>query len=262
MARLRTVKPEFWTSEQVMECSPITRLLFIGLWNFCDDGGNHPASSVTLRAEVFPGDKHQVSTDDVKKCIAELTEYALIFEYEKDSKRYWHVTGWRHQKIDKPTFKYPQPNNQVAIAEDSGSNQVAIADPSLLRGEESSGVESSGVESRGVERSGEIPIAIGKPNCPHQEIINLYHELLPANPCIKDWTAARKGMLKARWDEDSERQNLQYWRGLFEYISRSKFLTGRADKSNGRPFLPSLAWMIKAENFAKIREGNYEEKSA
>ena len=30
-----------WTSEQIVECSPIARLLFIGMWNFCDDGGNH-----------------------------------------------------------------------------------------------------------------------------------------------------------------------------------------------------------------------------
>ena len=42
MARIRTIKPEFWTSEQVVDCSPTARLLFIGLWNFCDDGGVHP----------------------------------------------------------------------------------------------------------------------------------------------------------------------------------------------------------------------------
>ena len=52
MARIRTVKPEFWASEQVMECSPIARLLFIGLWNFCDDAGNHPLSEKTLRDYV------------------------------------------------------------------------------------------------------------------------------------------------------------------------------------------------------------------
>ncbi len=44
MARIRSIKTEFWTAEQVMECSPIARLLFIGMWNFCDDGGNHPAT--------------------------------------------------------------------------------------------------------------------------------------------------------------------------------------------------------------------------
>ena len=54
MSRIRTVKPEFWTSEQIIACSPIARLLFIGLWNFCDDNGVHPASYIRLKAEVFP----------------------------------------------------------------------------------------------------------------------------------------------------------------------------------------------------------------
>lgn len=56
MARIRTIKPEFWTSEQVMNCSRDARLLFIGLWNFCDDYGRHPANSKQLKALIFPDD--------------------------------------------------------------------------------------------------------------------------------------------------------------------------------------------------------------
>lgn len=276
MARLRTVKPEFWTSEQVMECSPITRLLFIGLWNFCDDGGNHPASSVTLRAEVFPGDKHPVSTDDVQKCITELLEHALIVEYEANNKRYWHVTGWHHQKIDKPTFKYPKPQNQGAIAEDSGSNQGAIADTSRRRGEERNGDETNGAETNKPSSDDDgsaQPSAdhqpsqtdnpnSAKPNCPHTEIIALYHEILPSCPAIRDWTPTRATALRARWNESSERQSLEYWRGLFEYIAGIPFLTGNKSGSNGRAFFADLPWIVKAENFAKIREGRYEERAA
>lgn len=39
MARIRTVKPEFWTDEKIVECSIPARLLFIGLFNFADDKG-------------------------------------------------------------------------------------------------------------------------------------------------------------------------------------------------------------------------------
>ena len=66
MARIRTIKPEFWTSEQVMECSPLARLLFIGVWNFCDDAGNHPMSAKTLKALVFPGD--DITSAKVGEC--------------------------------------------------------------------------------------------------------------------------------------------------------------------------------------------------
>lgn len=94
-----------------------------------------------------------------------------------------------------------------------------------------------------------------KPDCPHQEIIALYHQILPACHRIVDWTPNRSKVLKARWDENRKRQNLEYWKGLFEYIAKCPFLVGRA---GNKPFLASLDWICKAENFAKIREGRYE----
>jgi hypothetical protein len=105
MARIRSIKPEFWTSEQVMECSRDARLLFIGMWNFCDDGGNHPASAITLKAEVLPGD--DVSATLVMQWIDELIEKQLLAEYEANGREFWHVTGWYHQRIDQPTLRHP-----------------------------------------------------------------------------------------------------------------------------------------------------------
>lgn len=105
MARIRTIKPEFWTSEQVMECSPLARLLFIGIWNFCDDGGNHPLSAITIKALVFPGDA--ISSDDVRRMLDELSASGLLSFYSASGKHYLHVNGWAHQKIDKPTVKFP-----------------------------------------------------------------------------------------------------------------------------------------------------------
>src|SRR4051812_10412482 len=56
MARIRSIKPEFWSSEQVMECARDTRLLFIGLWNFVDDADRMSFSSKQIKALIFPGD--------------------------------------------------------------------------------------------------------------------------------------------------------------------------------------------------------------
>jgi len=103
-------------------------------------------------------------------------------------------------------------------------------------------------------------IAIGKPNCQHTEVINLYHEILPASPRIKDWTPARAATLKARWNESADRQNLEYWKALFEYIAGIPFLTGRVASNGRKPFVCSLDWLLKAENFAKVREGRYEDQ--
>lgn len=105
MARIRSIKPEFWTSEQILDCSPMARLLFIGIWNFCDDAGNHVASPRTIKANVLPGD--DIDSTTVQGLLDELYRNGLIDFYIVDSKRYLHVTGWHHQRIDKPTYKHP-----------------------------------------------------------------------------------------------------------------------------------------------------------
>jgi hypothetical protein len=95
-------------------------------------------------------------------------------------------------------------------------------------------------------------------DCPHQEIIALYHEILPMCPQVRDWTPARASQLRTRWNEDERRQNLAYWRKFFEYVKSCDFLVGRSSK----PFFADLEWMTKAGNFTKIREAKYENRTA
>ena len=111
MARIRSIKPEFWTAEQVMELTRDARLLFVGLWNFCDDAGIHPAKVKTLKAEVFPSD--DLTSADVRRMLDECITQGLVIEYEVEGEIYWQVTGWHHQKIDRPSFKHPKPCGNV-----------------------------------------------------------------------------------------------------------------------------------------------------
>lgn len=143
MARIRTIKPEFWTSEQVMDCSTNARLLFIGLWNFCDDAGRMAASARRIKASVFPSD--DFSSDDVRRMIDELSANGLLHLYVVDGIEYLCVTGWRHQKIDKPqTSKLPPP-----------------PDPTSPNGRRTFGVgrEGNGEEGKGRERKNLGPAA-------------------------------------------------------------------------------------------------------
>lgn len=128
MSKIRSIKPEFWTSEQVAACSRDARLLFIGLWNFCDDAGIHPASILQLKALVFPCD--ECNKHNIENWVNELRSQGLLKEFAVEGKRYWQVTGWHHQKITKPFFKYPQPpsdtcSNQVATVTKECSNTVS-----------------------------------------------------------------------------------------------------------------------------------------
>jgi hypothetical protein len=115
MSRIRTIKPEFWSSEQVIECSPLSRLLFIGLWNFCDDYGRHSFSPRQIKALVFPADNF--SADEVSKMLGELAAHGLILIYDADEKTYLEVTGWSHQKIDRknPSRCPDPPSNSTNV---------------------------------------------------------------------------------------------------------------------------------------------------
>jgi len=115
------------------------------------------------------------------------------------------------------------------------------------------------------DHSGEpllAPPPSGKPNgpppCPHQQIIDLYHEVLPELPAVKVWTDKRRKMLGARWREDRKRQSLTYWRRFFAFVACSDFLTGRLPPNPGRaPWRASLDWLINAENFVKVIEEKF-----
>jgi hypothetical protein len=129
MSRIRTIKPEFWTSEQIANCSRDARLLFIGLWNFCDDAGIHPASSKRIKMEIFPAD--DLSPDQIKTLLDELKSSNLIREYAVGQEVFWQVTGWKkHQRIDRPSYKYPPPETELKIISNSASDQKGIKDGS------------------------------------------------------------------------------------------------------------------------------------
>ena len=119
MARIRTVKPEFWTSEQIMECSPITRLAFIGLWNFADDKGRMTASPKRIKAQLFPSDDFTAA--DIHGMIRELARNGLIRLYVVDDIEYLVITGWHHQVINRPQpSKIPGPPDEHSV-NDHGS---------------------------------------------------------------------------------------------------------------------------------------------
>lgn len=109
MARIRTIKPDFWTNARVIECSTNARLLFIGMWNFADDKGRLPFLTKTLKAQIFPAD--DFSSDDISRMIDELSTNGLVSIYYVEEKGYLQVTGWAHQRIDRPQpSKYPDPS--------------------------------------------------------------------------------------------------------------------------------------------------------
>lgn len=142
----------------------------------------------------------------------------------------------------------PNENNELHKAEQDASKMLQTT-------EQDACPEREKRESR---EEGEQNYTSANANCPHDEIIALYHECLPVNPKVRIWNETRKGYLRARWREDVQRQNLDWWKRFFEYIAKSNFLTGNVDQNGRKPFLADLEWIVKPSNFVKIIEGKYE----
>lgn len=91
---------------------------------------------------------------------------------------------------------------------------------------------------------------------PVQQIVDLYHEILPANPRVVKITPARRSLIKQRWND--ELKTLDNWRNYFEHVAQSKFLTGRAVPQSGKPvFFADLEWLVRQSNLVKVAEGKY-----
>jgi len=93
------------------------------------------------------------------------------------------------------------------------------------------------------------------PTCPHEDILNLYAQNLPMLAQVKVWSDKRKALLRARWNEDEKRQNLQWWGKYFNYISKSDFLTGKKTS-----WQADIEWVLNPTNLIKIIEGTYDNK--
>lgn len=89
-------------------------------------------------------------------------------------------------------------------------------------------------------------------NCPHDEVIALYHEHCPTLAPVRVWNEKRKRLLRSRWREDKKRQNIEWWKDYFRYVNTCPHLLG----VNG--WQATLEWLINESNLIKVIEGNYD----
>lgn|GEM_PF-2272199 len=129
MARIRSIKPDFWTDDTLTECSLSARLLFIGTWNFADDYGNLDRSAKQIKARVFP-----VDNIDCEPLIQELLAHELLIEYSVNDRKYLHIPGFtKHQLINRPS-KPVVPGYQDSLRTHGTLTESSVSTHSGLEG--------------------------------------------------------------------------------------------------------------------------------
>lgn len=97
MARIRTIKPEFWIDEKVVDLSFPARLLFVGMWNFADDQGFVDYKPRRIKMQIFPADEV-----DIQSLINELLTAGRVVAHIAPIGPVLRIVNWQHQRVDKP----------------------------------------------------------------------------------------------------------------------------------------------------------------
>lgn len=135
------IKPKFWDDAKIGRISRDARLLYIGMWNFCDDLGVIRADSVWIKSKIFPFDQMQIQQFD--KICQEILKNGFIslFSY-RDEKFYYLPKFSLHQTINKPNYEEVNVPKEILfnglhkITEQSRINHGTITEQSIPKIEE------------------------------------------------------------------------------------------------------------------------------
>ncbi|MFE2426908.1 hypothetical protein ACFXJ5_09165 [Streptomyces sp. NPDC059373] len=104
MARIRTIKPEAFTSESLAKVSISAERTFFGLLTQADDHGRHRDQAAIIAGLLWPL-RPEHTAMCVEEDLTQLEAAGLICRYKGcDGKPYLHVVTWfQHQKINNPS---------------------------------------------------------------------------------------------------------------------------------------------------------------
>lgn len=101
MARIRTIKPSFWSDPRVVSLTRDARLLAVALISFADDDGRFVASVPAIAGYAFPFDN--LPNRKVMEWRDAIAKSGLIDLYAVDGLEYGVWPNWKkHQRISKP----------------------------------------------------------------------------------------------------------------------------------------------------------------
>lgn len=125
MSRIRSIHPGLWTDEAFVSLSAYARLLFMGIWNECDDKGTFPWSPLQMKMRVLPADNV-----DAAALMAELEGSDCIRQYEIDGKKFGAVRNFaKFQRPKKPNDIHPATAEILGFAGHGGEQEGTAAPP-------------------------------------------------------------------------------------------------------------------------------------
>lgn len=161
MARIRTIKPEFWEDEKLAKLPVHARLLFIGTWNFADDNGALLANPVLMKSHIFPYEDIGIST--ISEWIDMLVENGMLIRTIYNGKDYLVIRKFLiHQKINRKSIRINIPLPVVLqVIDEYNKTHGVLTEPSLQEREQGIGKRNDGTGME--EEMKEESAPVGRP---------------------------------------------------------------------------------------------------
>jgi hypothetical protein len=172
MARIRTIKPEFFTSEDIVGLSLLGRLLYIALWCEADKEGRMVWKPKTFKMRYLPAD-----ACDIDALCKELIDAGLVALYGNG---YAHIPAFKaHQHVNprETASQLPDPTESTRDA------RVGTRQPRVIDAQRPDSDAQVGREGKG--REGDAPLppkGVGQVEVP---------DWMPAKPW-EDFVAMRR----------------------------------------------------------------------
>ena len=246
MARIRTIKPEFFTSEDIVALSPHARLLYIALWCEADKEGRMTWKPNTFKLRYLPGD-----AVDIQVLATELVQSGLVVLYGDG---YAVIPKFRlHQHINprESDSQLPEPDASASGLAQTGTRAARVRHASARVDDAQGGREGKGKEGdigaiAPVADKAATPPAGGLPKVPIDQVLSAYHEILPDLPQARIMDDRRRKAIASfwRWVLTSKKTDgtpraacadeaVEWTRAYFARASENDFLMGRGTRSAG-----------------------------
>lgn len=236
MARIRSLKPEFWDDRKLARSTcRDARMLYMGLWGQADEHGRLNGDPLWLKGRIFPYDD-DVQPDDVGALLDQLEDAGRVQRYEVDGDPYLFLPKLaKHQRLEtaKVAPKYPAPpgNTGDDSPEDFSDDSARDSDDSAPSADESSLSYGAGSKEQ------------------------------VASPRRADETAPSRGGagddgFDAFWAgyprKEAKRKAEQAWRGALKRADRDTIMAGleRFRFPEDRQFIPLPASWLNADRWA------------
>ena len=232
MARIRSIKPEFWSSPSVAKASAVSRLAFIAMWNWADDHGRGTANLKELEGFIFPNDDvaelSSGNTVHFRDVVAEVAACFNVEFYEADGRPFFEIPSWDvHQRNERRAkySKHPEPTGKPAwdwlVAEIPSQRTV---DPNISgTGTGEQGNRGTGEQSSSSEIADATPRPDERPEI--EEILDHLEAAIRANDA-KVPTRGKTARTAVRLMIDRDGRNVDSIKAAIDFATGDEFWRG------------------------------------